>query len=245
MSLDSRVAALDGLLEEAGLDAVLATKDASIAYLSGFWGLQMERFFGVAVRRGGAGALIAPTLDRESANGAPTSLERVLYPAAISNGLPELFGFLGDAKRIGVEEDHLNFARSVALREAGYELVAATELIMHLRAAKDAEEVEAVRRACEHIEAVYDEVWAELEPGMTEAEINARAQFSLMRRGATEAGPHILFGTHAADPHGSPGERKLEVGDVVVADIAAQFDGYWGDLTRCAHAGSPSDWAKQ
>ena len=56
MSHDSRVAALDGLLEEAGLDAVLATKDASIAYLTGFWGLQMERFFGVAVKRGGPGS---------------------------------------------------------------------------------------------------------------------------------------------------------------------------------------------
>jgi Xaa-Pro dipeptidase len=245
MSHDSRVAALDGLLEEAGLDAVLATKDASIAYLTGFWGLQMERFFGVAVKRGGAGALIAPSLDRESVAAAPTGLERAMYSAGVSNGLPELFNTLDGAKRVGVEEDHLNFSRSGALQDAGYELVPATDLIMHLRAAKDAEEVEAVRRACEHIEAVYDEVWAELKPGMTEAEINARAQFSLMRRGATQAGPHILFGTHAADPHGSPGERKLEVGEVVVADIAAQFDGYWGDLTRCAHAGPASDWANQ
>jgi Xaa-Pro dipeptidase len=243
---DSRVAALDGILEEAGLDAVLATKDASIAYLSGFWGLQMERFFGVAVKRGGAGALIAPTLDRESANSAPTSLERLLYPAAISNGLPELFGFLGDAKRIGVEEDHLNFARSVALRGAGYELVPATETIMHLRAAKDAEEVEAVRKACVHIEAAYDELWATLMPGMTEAEINARIAFAMMRRGAKHCEPHILFGTHSADSHGTPGERKLEVGDVVVADIAGQFgDGYWGDLTRCASAGPASDWAQK
>jgi Xaa-Pro dipeptidase len=33
---------------------------------------------------------------------------------------------------------------------------------------------------------------------------------------------------------------------VVVADVAAQFaDGYWGDLTRCATAGTPSDWAQQ
>ena len=72
MSLDTRVAALDGLLEEAGLDAVLATKDASIAYLTGFWGLQLERFFGVAVKRGGGGALIAPSLDRESVAAAPT-----------------------------------------------------------------------------------------------------------------------------------------------------------------------------
>jgi Xaa-Pro dipeptidase len=242
---DARVAALDGLLEEAGLDAVLATKDASIAYLTGFWGLQLERFFGVAVKRGGAGALIAPTLDRDGVAAAPTGLERTLYDAASSNGLSELFAVLDGAKRVGVEEDHLNFARSRALADAGYELVPATDVIMRLRAAKDAEEIEAVRRACTQIAAVYDEVWAELKPGMSEAEINARATFSLLRRGASHCEPHILFGAHAAEGHGSPDDRPLAPGDVVVADLSAQFDGYWGDLTRCAHAGPASDWASR
>src|SRR4051794_1584366 len=162
MSLDSRVAALDPLLEDAGLDAVLATKDASIAYLTGFWGLQMERFFGVTVRRGGGGALIAPSLDRDSANAAPSGLDRALYDAAKTNGLAALYETLDGAKRIGVEEDHLIFARAEALTEAGYELVPASELIMRLRAVKDAEEVAAVTRACEHIIAVYGEVWADL-----------------------------------------------------------------------------------
>src|SRR3954467_10685490 len=100
MSPDARVAALDPLLEDAGLDAVLATKDASIAYLTGFWGLQMERFFGVTVRRGGAGALIAPSLDRDSVNSAPTGLEKALYDAAKGNGLPTLYDTLDGAKRI-------------------------------------------------------------------------------------------------------------------------------------------------
>jgi Xaa-Pro dipeptidase len=244
MSHDARVQALDGLLEEAGLDAVLATKDASIAYLTGFWGLQLERLFGVVVRRGGAGALIAPALDRESVGAAPTSLEKVLYTTGVSNGLPELFKALAGAKRVGVEEDHLNFARSSALAAEGFELVPATDLIMRLRAAKDAEEIERVRAACAQIEAVYDELWAELKVGMSEAEVNAKAAYRLARRGATHAEPHVLFGEHAADPHGSPGERALQAGDVIVADIAAQFDGYWGDLTRCAHAGPPSDWAR-
>src|SRR3954468_10491814 len=157
---DSRVAALDGLLAEAGLDAVLATKDASIAYLTGFWGLQLERFFGVAVRRGGGGALIAPSLDPDSVGRAPTPLTKGLYDAAQSNGLPTLFDTLNGAERIGVEEDHLNYARAKALSDAGYELVPATELIMELRAAKDAEEVRAVTRACDQIKAVYDELWA-------------------------------------------------------------------------------------
>jgi Xaa-Pro dipeptidase len=243
MSLQSRVTALDGLLEKAGLDAVLATKDASIAYLTGFWGLQLERFFGVAVRRGGAGALIAPTLDRESVIAAPTALEKTLYDAAVTNGLPSLFETLNGAKRIGVEEDHLNFARAKALAEQGYELVPATELVMHLRAAKDAEEVEAVRRACAHIQDAYDELWSTLAVGDTEAEVNARVAYMLARRGGKHPEPHILFGEHSAEGHGTPGERTLQVGDVIVADIAAQFDGYWGDLTRCGHAGPPSDWA--
>ena len=160
---DARVSALDDLLEDAGLDAVLATKDASIAYLSGFWGIQLERFFGVVVRPGDA-ALIAPSLDRESVNSASGGLDRVLYSAGVSNGLPELFERLDGAKRIGVEEDHLNFARSRALAEAGYELVPATDVVMRLREAKDAEEVEGVRRACEHIQAVYEELWATLIP---------------------------------------------------------------------------------
>jgi Xaa-Pro dipeptidase len=244
MSHDSRVAALDSLLEDAGLDAVLATKDASIAYLTGFWGLQLERFFGVAVTRGGEGALIAPTLDRDSVTRAPTGLHKAVYDAAQTNGLPTLFDTLDGAKRIGVEEDHLNYARAKALADAGYELVPATELIMHLRAAKDAEEIQKVKAACEQIIAVYEELWADLKVGDSEADVNAKVAYSLARRGGAHPGPHILFGAHAAEGHGSPDERTLQPGDVVVADIAAAFDGYWGDMTRCAHAGPPSDWAQ-
>ncbi|MDA0179545.1 Xaa-Pro peptidase family protein [Solirubrobacter phytolaccae] len=243
MSHDSRVAALDSLLEDAGLDAVLATKDASIAYLTGFWGLQMERFFGVTVRKGGEGALIAPSLDRDAVAAAPTGLEKALYDAAKGNGLSTLYETFGSAKRIGVEEDHFIWARAKELTSAGYELVPASDLIMELRAAKDAEEIAAVKHACAQIIAVYEEVWADLKVGDSEADVNAKAAYSLARRGGAHPGPHILFGAHAGDPHGSPGSRTLQEGDVIVADIAAQFDGYWGDMTRVAHAGTPSDWA--
>jgi Xaa-Pro dipeptidase len=196
------------------------------------------------VRRGGVGALIAPSLDREGVGAAPTGLERVLYPTGESDGLPEVTRVMDGARRIGVEEDHLNYARSRALAEAGFELVPAGDVVMRLREAKDAEEVEAVRVACRHLAEAYEELWAELRPGVSEAEANARAQYSLSRRGATHSEPHVLFGAHAADPHGSPGARVLAAGDVVCADIAAQFDGYWGDITRCATAGEPSEWAR-
>jgi len=241
---DARVSALDDLLDDAGLDAVLATKDASIAYLSGFWGVQMERFFGVVKRRGDGGALIAPSLDREGVAAAPTGLEPVLYESGRSDGLPELFKSLNGSKRIGIEEDHLNFARSRALLDAGYELVPATDLVMYLRESKDAEEVEAVRRACSAIEEAMEELFSQLRPGSIEQEANAAVEYALRRRGATHAHPAILFGPNAAQPHASGGTTVLRAGDVVVADVSAQFDGYWGDLTRCATAGEPGDWAR-
>ena len=64
----------------------------------------------------------------------------------------------------------------------------ATDVVMRLREAKDAEEVEGVRRACEHIQAVYDELWATLAVGAIEADVNAHADYLLKRRGAREAG---------------------------------------------------------
>src|SRR3954451_12072133 len=101
MSHDARVAALDSLLEDAGLDAVLATKDASIAYLTGFWGLQLERFFGVAVRRGGSGARVAATLATGGGGAAPAAIVHILYRTGESTGLPEVGRALDGARRIG------------------------------------------------------------------------------------------------------------------------------------------------
>ena len=113
MSHDARVKALDGLLEEAGLDAVLATKDASIAYLTGFWGLQLERFFGVAVtarRRGRADRPVAGP--RERRHRADRPREDALQRRRSPTGCRSCSTTLDGAKRIGVEEDHLNFARA-------------------------------------------------------------------------------------------------------------------------------------
>jgi Xaa-Pro dipeptidase len=226
----------------AGFDAYLATSDESIAYLTGFRPLQMERFFGVVVRADGGGVIV-PKLDAGQVNGAPASLDRVSYDAA-SDGMPELAELLGGAKSVGVEEDHLSFARSRVLEGRGVEPVAAGSVLMGLRAEKDDAEVEAVRQACALVEEAYAFAFGELVPGTVEHELNSRVASFLRDRGATDSHPLILFGENAANPHADPTARRLRVGDVVCADISACLDGYWGDLTRCATSGAPTDWAR-
>jgi len=80
---------------------------------------------------------------------------------------------------------------------------------------------------------------------MPERELNAKVETFLRDQGATDAHPHVLFGENAANPHAHPGDRALREGDVVCADIAACFEGYWGDLTRCATAWPANAWARE
>ena len=184
-----------------------------------------------------------PRLEEEAVAGAPSGLERVVYDPS-SDGIPELVEALGGARRVGVEEDHLVFARAEALRAAGCAPSPAGSVVMGLRARKDADEVERMRKACRLVTEVMEQMFAELEVGSVEQAVNALVAHRLRERGATDSHPLVLFGPNGANPHGNPGDRRLAHGDVVCADIAAQIDGYWGDLTRCGTVGPPSDWAQ-
>jgi Xaa-Pro aminopeptidase len=239
-----RLARLRDATAAAGLDACLLTSDESIAYLTGFRPLQMERLFAVVIgARNGGGAVVVPRLDEGQVGGAPQQLRRLAYDAS-SDGIPELADALDGARRVGVEEDHLNFARARALEGHGLELVPATDLVMDLRARKDEEEIERVRDACRLVEAALQDAFERLRPGDAEHAVNARVEAWLREQGATFAHPVILFGENAANPHADPGARELRAGDVVCADVSACLDGYWGDLTRCATAGPASAWAR-
>jgi Xaa-Pro dipeptidase len=239
-----RVARLRAAATAAGIDALLATSDESIAYLSGFRPLQLERLFAVVIRAGAGGAIVVPRLDVGQIDAPAGTLEPVSYEAS-SDGMPELVRALAGVRRVGVEEDHLVFARASTLSESGFDLVPAASVVMSLRWRKDDGEIEKIRAACALVEGELEQTFSELRPGAVERDVNARAESRLRDGGATAAHPLILFGENAANPHGEPGARELRRGDVVCADLSACLDGYWGDLTRCATAGPASDWAQE
>jgi Xaa-Pro dipeptidase len=240
-SLELRLDRLLDTVTARGLAAALITSDESIAYLTGFRPIQLERFFGVVVRPERS-ALIVPALDRGQIDDAPPGLARISYSAE-SDGMPELAGALEGASTVGVEEDHLVYSRARALEQQGFELVPAGSAVMGLRIQKDAGEIERIRHACQLVQDGLRRAFEWLSPGVVEHALNARVEGWLREQGATAAHPLILFGENAANPHGEPGPRELRRGDVVCADLSACLDGYWGDLTRCATVGAPSEWA--
>ena len=131
---ESRLECLLEAMTAAAIDAMLVTSDESIAYLTGFRPLQLERFFGVVVSPRGC-AVIVPTLDAGQLEAAPAMLERVVYGPQ-SDGLPEVVRALPGIRRVGVEEDHLSFGRGRELADRGFELVSASSTVMDLRTQK-------------------------------------------------------------------------------------------------------------
>jgi len=50
----------------------------------------------------------------------------------------------------------------------------------------------------------------------------------------------VLAGANAALPHGSPGPKQIESGQVLLFDFGAQVCGYRSDMTRTLFVGEPS-----
>ena len=81
----------------------------------------------------------------------------------------------------------------------------------------------------------------QIRPGVTEAALAWRLE-TLIREGGAEAlafDVAALAGPQAALPHGSPGERRIRAGQVLLFDFGAQVAGYRSDMTRTLFVGEP------
>ncbi|MBL1151105.1 MAG: Aminopeptidase YpdF [Fimbriimonadales bacterium] len=145
---------------------------------------------------------------------------------------------------VSFEAEHVTFAtmNSWANDIPGIEFTPVEKMISPLRMVKSAEEVEKIRRACGIGDACFEHVLRMLRPGVTEYDVALDIEFFIRRQGAKIAFDVIaVSGERSARPHGTPSERKLEVGDFVTLDFGACVDGWNSDLTRTVVIGEATD----
>ncbi len=109
------------------------------------------------------------------------------------------------------------------------------------RAIKEPAELERVAAACAVADRALATLLPEIHPGVTESELALRLEW-LIRTGGAEAlafDVACLSGPEAALPHGSPGERPILDGTVLLFDFGAQVAGYRSDMTRTLFVGAP------
>lgn len=116
-----------------------------------------------------------------------------------------------------------------------------SDIVLSLRAVKDADEVRRLRSAQSITDAAFDHIVRFMRPGMTEREVQLELDGFMLRNGASDlAFPSIVAtGANGANPHAIPGESRLEAGQCVVLDFGARAQGYCSDMTRVVFVGEP------
>jgi Xaa-Pro aminopeptidase len=136
--------------------------------------------------------------------------------------------------RFGFESMHLTYRNYELLRDGGLELVPRVGIVEELRAVKDEDELERIRRAAAITDDAYAQLAEERFVGRTERELAWRMDELFHELGADEPAfdTIVAAGPNGARPHADSGERVIEQGTTVVVDAGVVLDGYCSDCTR-------------
>jgi len=155
----------------------------------------------------------------------------------------------GSVKRIAVEAGFLSHAAWLQLAEAtpAVELVPVEGLVEGHRQVKEQSELERVAAACAVADAALTTVLPDIRVGATEQELALALEWQMRTTGSEGLAFDIacLSGPRAALPHGTPGERPIGAGEVLLFDFGAQVDGYRSDMTRTLFVGEPAQRDRQ
>ena len=113
--------------------------------------------------------------------------------------------------------------------------------INKLRAVKDDEELEYIRKAQEIAESAFEDILCFIKEGVTEREIALELDRLMLEKGAEGISfdTIVLAGENTSMPHGVPSDKKVKKGEFVLMDFGAVYNGYHSDMTRTVCVGEP------
>jgi Xaa-Pro aminopeptidase len=137
--------------------------------------------------------------------------------------------------RIAFEPETVSVARYETLKKnCTGTLIAAPGICRDLRLRKEQGEIERIAAATDLAEEALEATLEHLTTGVSECAIAGLLEHEFRKRGAQGASfdTIVLFGERSSLPHGRPGDRPLQKGDIVLVDCGCVLDGYCSDLTR-------------
>jgi Xaa-Pro aminopeptidase len=235
-----------------GLDAVLVTNLLNVRYLTGFTGSNGA----LLVRTDGADLFGTDGRYTTQAGTQVPDVEllvdRGTVPALAREAVRRGVG------RLGYESHDLTVDGFAALQKvladaadggALPELASVRRAVEALRAIKDDDEIEALRRACAVADQALAELAAEgaLRPGRTELQVGRELDARMLVLGAEAPSFETIVaaGANSAIPHHRPDATELRDGDFLKLDFGATVDGYHSDMTRTVVLGHAADWQRE
>jgi Xaa-Pro aminopeptidase len=252
---EDRIGKAQALLPAHDASALLIGVGAELQWLTGYAAHALERLTMLVIPTRGRSSLVVPRLERAAARSSTAAeaglvdlltweetedpFELVARLLDESNSRPEIqLGALGGAwGRLGglLVSDRLWATFLLRLQavvpDAAFGL--ASTVLSDLRAIKDTEEIELLRKAAHAADRAVTKVANGRLVGRTEADIAAEVRGRLVAEGHDEAAFWIVAsGPNSASPHHEPGERMVQAGEPLLLDIGGRLEGYGSDITR-------------
>lgn len=247
---------LDRLMDEAGLDVLIATSRHNVQYLLGGY-----RFFFFDVMEAIGTSRYLPVFiyqkgHPENAAYVGNGMERFEHelgaiPApnvkTASWGTTDAIGLAvdhvrklgGNTKRVGIESSFMpSDAKDVLAGLNSFELREAHFVLERLRAVKSTEEVELIRQASERVVDAMAATFRVCAPGMTKHDVVTQLRREEHERDLVFEYCLIAAG---ASHNRAPSSQRLEAGDVISIDSGGNYRGYIGDLSRMGILGEPDN----
>jgi len=227
---------LSSLLRRMSLDAILFGSLENIRYLCGFTGSDGALIYADEER-----IFLSDFRYEEQARDEVRGAVFRKYKGKIEGivqGLQSL-----RVKRLGFEAPALSWETYQKLKERlpRVSLIPLAGEMALLRARKEPEEVEKIRRAIGIASESFRDTLPRLKPGVREKTVADFLEIRMKRRGGeSSAFPLIVAsGARAALPHGKASAKGMEKKEMVVIDFGARHEGYHSDETKTVVLGKP------
>lgn len=249
--MTTQLNALQRYVKDQNLDFAYLSDPTTISYFSGYEGEPHERVLGLVVFPEAAPFLFTPALDAEDARNSGWSDDIYSYQDHQKpwEMIAEQIKQRTDGNDIAIEKDHLTVDRYESLQDALGSVQAAdiTPEIQKIKVIKSEDELKKMQIAGDWADKALEIGFAALHEGVTEKEVVAEIEYQLKKLGneGMSFETIVLFGDHAASPHGVPGDRKLKREELVLFDLGCAYKGYMSDTSRTIAFGTPSDKARE
>lgn len=231
-------------LKKQQADAAWITTPLNIFYFTGYLSDPHERLLALLIKENGKQVLFCPQLEVEEVKASHFEGEIIGY-FDTENALdkyPQTF------EKLLIEAAHLTVQRQRELIEAFHvqSFGDIDQTIKDLRNVKSESEINKIKKACELADKCIEIGVDFLQEGVTERQVVNHIENAIKDYGVNEMSfdTMVLFGDHAASPHGTPGDRKLQKDEYVLFDLGVIYDNYCSDMTRTVQFGTPSEAAQ-
>lgn len=240
----SKIEKITKQLQHEQADAAWITTPLNVFYFTGYRSEPHERLFALLITANGDQTLYCPKMEVEEVKNSPFEGKIIGYLDTENPFEIDPLSF----NKLLIESEHLTVKRQRELTQNfGVQHYGdIDQTIKELRNIKNESEIENIREAAKLADKCIEIGTEFLKVGVTEREVVNHIGNEIKKFGVSEMSfdTMVLFGDHAASPHGTPGERKLVKDEYVLFDLGVIYNHYCSDMTRTVKFGTPSEEAQ-